>query len=378
MLEYAKTRGIGFSKVFSLGNKADINENDVLSILENDASTKVIPMYIEDLSNGREFIKIASRITGELEDRDRKPILAIKVGESTIGAKAIASHTCALAGSQEAYNAIFAQSGVLKVGTLEELFDYAVAFAYQPIPSSEGNTAIVSNAGGVATIVADIAARYNLKLATFSNETTNELRRILPKTASLNNPVDIIGDADHLRYENTLRVILKDQNVNSCLIISTPQMMLDMKSLADVIIKIKQEFMQKTLVCCLMAVTEMEDVLQKLDENNIPQYSFPESATKSIVAMQAYRRWITRTRTNVRTFKITDKVRADIRTLFAKVKSQGRNYIHETEAMQVLSAYGIHIPQTRMSTINEDECIMLSEKIGYPVVLKIVSPDIIH
>jgi acetyltransferase len=102
-----------------------------------------------------------------------------------------------LAGSQEAYNAIFAQSGVLKVGTLEELFDYAVAFAYQPIPPNEGNMAVVSNAGGPATIVADIAARYNLKLATFSNETTNELGRILPKTASLNNPVDIIGDANH-------------------------------------------------------------------------------------------------------------------------------------------------------------------------------------
>jgi acetyl coenzyme A synthetase (ADP forming)-like protein len=378
MLEYAKTRGIGFSKVFSLGNKADINENDILSVLENDASTKVILMYIEDLSNGREFIKIASRITGELEDGDRKPILALKVGESIIGAKAIASHTGALAGSQEAYNAIFAQGGVLKVGTLEELFDYAVAFAYQPIPSSEGNMAVVSNAGGVATIVADTATRYNLKLATLTNETINELRRILPKTASLNNPIDIIGDADHLRYENTLRVILKDQNVNSCLIISTPQMMLDMKSLADVIIKIKQEFRQKILVCCLMAVTEMQDVLQKLHENNIPQYSFPESATRSIAAMQAYRRWITRPRTEIRVFEEANKAKDDIRRLFAKVKSEGRNYVLETEAMQVLGDYGILTPQTKVSSINEDECVRLSEEIGYPVVLKIISPDIVH
>jgi acetyltransferase len=147
-----------------------------------------------------------------------------------------------------------------------------------------------------------------------------------------------------IRYEDTLRVILKDQNVNSCLVISTPQMMLDMKSLADVIIKIKQEFKQMTLVCCLMAVTEMEDVLEKLDENNIPQYSFPESATRSIVAMQAYRRWITRPRTEIRVFEEGNKAKDDIRRLFAKVKAQGRNYVHETEAMQILRAYGIETP----------------------------------
>jgi acyl-CoA synthetase (NDP forming) len=280
MLEYSKARKMGFSKIFSLGNKPDVNENDLFSVLSNDKDTKVILMYIEDLANGRRFIETVSKITGgdigDFWNKGRrrlngKPILALKVGESTIGAKSIASHTGALAGSHETYNAIFAQSGVIRVETLEELFDYAIAFAYQPIPSFDDDgknitirnnididttnnknhkiiadtttktvgTAIVSDAGGPAAIVADIAERYNLKLAELTGETVNELKRVLPKTASsIINPVDIIGDADHIIYEKALRAILKDPNVNSCIVISTPQMMLNIKSLVNIIIKI--------------------------------------------------------------------------------------------------------------------------------------------
>ena len=220
MLEYSKARNMGFSKIFSLGNKCDVNENDLIDVLSNDTDTKVILMYIEDLANGRRFIEIVSKMTGgdiggfSNKRRQRlrgKPILALKVGESTIGAKSIASHTGALAGSQETYNAIFAQSGVIRVETLEELFDYAIAFAYQPIPSFDDHgknitvrnnidididttnnnknhqiiadtttktvgTAIVSNAGGPAAIIADIAERYNLKFAELTGETVNELK----------------------------------------------------------------------------------------------------------------------------------------------------------------------------------------------------------
>jgi acyl-CoA synthetase (NDP forming) len=182
MLEYAKTRDVGFSKVFSTGNKVDLNENDLLTIFANDDATKVILMYIEDLVDGRKFIEIASRITGDSEKR--RPILALKVGESAIGAKSIASHTGALAGSQEAYKAIFAQSGVLRVETLEELFDYAIAFAYQPIPKYGSGMAVVSNAGGAATIIADESSKYNLKFAKLSGNTISELSKILPKTSS--------------------------------------------------------------------------------------------------------------------------------------------------------------------------------------------------
>jgi acetyl coenzyme A synthetase (ADP forming)-like protein len=371
MLEYAKMRNMGFSKVISLGNKAEVNENHLLTMLANDDSTEVILMYIEDLVDGRKFIEIASHVTGEIDKR--KPILALKVGESTIGAKSIASHTGALAGSQEAYKAIFAQSGVLRVETLEELFDYAIAFAYQPIPRGDG-TIVVSNAGGPAIIVADAAAKYNLKLSRLSEKTTEELKKMLPKTASLINPIDIIGDADHTRYENALRVVLGDPNVHSCIVISTPQMMLNMESLAEITIKINKQFKEKTILSCMMAISGIENALARLDENKIPQYSFPESTARAIVAMQEYRSWVARQRTGIKKF---DVCKDDVRTLFAKVKNQGRNYVHEAEAVQVVKSYGFQIPKSRIAA-NEDDCVDLSGEIGYPIVLKISSPDIVH
>jgi acyl-CoA synthetase (NDP forming) len=371
-----------------------------------------------------------------------KPILALKVGESTIGAKSIASHTGALAGSHETYNAIFAQSGVIRVETLEELFDYAIAFAYQPIPSFDDDgknitirnnididttnnknhkiiadtttktvgTAIVSNAGGPAAIVADIAERYNLKLAELTGETVNELKRVLPKTASsIINPVDIIGDADHIRYEKALRAILKDPNVNSCIVISTPQMMLNIKSLVNIIIKINEEFREKTLLTCIMTVPEIGknnnndnnnngDILRRLDENKIPQYVFPESAARSMYMMQKYWSCVIRPRTSIRIF---DDIKKEIvKELFADVKKQWQNqengslhkniindnnknndntyyYISGEQATSILNAYGFKTPTTKLAT-NEDECMRFSDYIGYPVALKISSPHIVH
>ena len=443
MLEYSKARNMGFSKIFSLGNKSDVNENDLIAVLSNDTDTKVILMYIEDLANGRRFIEIASKMTGgdigDFSNKTRrrlsgKPILALKVGESTIGAKSIASHTGALAGSRETYNAIFAQSGVIRVETLEELFDYAIAFAYQPIPAfDDGNnvtvrdnidigtvntnhqnignisksagTAIVSNAGGPVAIVADIAERYNLKLAELTTETVNELKRVLPKTASsIINPVDIIGDADHKRYEKVLRAILKDPNVNSCILICTPQMMLNIKSLVDIIININEEFREKTLLSCIMTVPEIGknnnnngNVLRRLDENKIPQYAFPESAARSMYMMQKYWSWVIRPRTSV---KIFDDVKKDIvKELFANIRKQWQNqkndslhkdlitdnnkndnkyyYISGEQAMNILNAYGFKTPMTKLAT-NEDECMRFSDYVGYPVALKVSSPHIVH
>jgi 4-hydroxybutyrate---CoA ligase (ADP-forming) len=464
MLEYCEARNMGFSKIFSLGNKSDVNENDLLAMLANDADTKVILMYIEDLANGRDFIEIASKLTGgdlrsqsnnkekrKLErtarrKTDGKPILALKVGESTIGSKSIASHTGALAGSRETYNAIFAQSGVIRVDTLEELFDYAVAFAYQPIPSYDNHdeenqlveetvvegvytssdnkktlhnldslhnkgtpgTVVISNAGGAAAIVADIAERYGLKMADLSEQTIEELKSILPKTStSVINPVDIIGDSDHQRYEKALRTTLKDPNVNSCIIVCVPTLMLNIGSLVDVIIKTNKEFKEKTLLSCIMEVPKIgkdnndpEDMLQRLDENKIPQYAFPESSARSMHIMQKYWSWVIRPRTTVRIF---EDVRKDqVRELFTNVKKQRQEnqnsfnlpsllsnnskndsstrnyyYISGEQAICVVQAYGFRVPVTKFAS-NEDECLRFSNEVGYPVALKISSPQIVH
>lgn len=263
---------------------------------------------------------------------------------------------------------------MLRVETLEELFDYAMAFAYQPIPKYGDGTAVVSNAGGPATIIADASSKYNLKLAKLTKKTVSELSKILPATASLINPIDIIGDADHIRYEKTLRTVLKDPNVDSCIIVSTPQMMLDMELLTDVTIKINNEFKEKTILSCMMAVADIGNALARLDENKIPQYSFPESATRAIVTMLEYRSWVARPRTDVKMF---DVAKGGVRNVFDKVRSQARNYLHETEAMEVLQSYGFQIPKSQLAQ-SEDECARLSEEIGYPVVLKVSSPEIVH
>lgn len=367
ILEYAKARNIGFSKVFSLGNKVDVNENHVLEFLARDPSSKVILMYIEDLTDGGKFLEVASNIT-----RSGKPIIALKVGQSSIGAKAIASHTGALAGSEEAYNAVFEQAGILRVETLEELFDYAIAFAYQNLPL--GDAVIVSNAGGPAVIAADTAAKYHLRLCTLDENVTGELKETLPKNAVIINPIDIIGDASHERYKSALRAVLKGPGVGSCIVISTPQMMLDVEALARVIVSISREFPNKTILSCIIGIVGIENVLEILEENSIPQYVFPESAVRALAAMYRYAALVRKEKEVVPLFDVD---REAVRKILEGVRNEGRNYVYESEAMVILSAYGIPVPRSAIAT-TEEECLQLSRQIGYPIVLKITSPDIVH
>lgn len=371
MLEYAKIKEVGFSKVFSLGNKADVNENDVLNLLSKDSSTKVILMYVEDLVNAKEFIRIASNITRR--GVKSKPILVMKAGRSPIGTKAIASHTGALAGSYEAYEAIFKQAGILKTETLEQLFDYALAFSYQPLPHS-GGCAVISNAGGPAAIIADASAKHGLKIAKLSEKTLDELKTILPKNAMLINPIDMIGDSDHLRYQKVLRSVLKDKEVSSCIVISTPQLMLDINALAEVIVKTKKEFESKTILACITSFMEDDSAVRILDEHHIPQYAFPESAVSCLATMQHY---VSISKRPISKIKKYHADSAMAKKIIEMTRRDNLNYIFGAHAMKILSAYGIPVVEPFV-TKNPNECILAANRIGYPVVLKISSPDIVH
>jgi len=194
VLDYAKEANVGFSKFISMGNKAGINENALLHYLEDDPKTDVILMYLEDLADGRHFMTIARDITSHSENP--KPIIALKAGRTVLGARAVSSHTGSLAGSDKVYNAIFDQSGVIRGDTLEEVFDYVKAFSSQPLPKGD-KVAIITNSGGPGILATDSCIHYGLKIASFSKETKKALRGILPATASLNNPVDLIADAQH-------------------------------------------------------------------------------------------------------------------------------------------------------------------------------------
>ncbi|GAG40105.1 unnamed protein product, partial [marine sediment metagenome] len=197
VLDYAKEANIGFSKFISMGNKAGLTENELLLYLKNDPKTDVILMYLEDLVSGRDFMEIAREITSS--SSHPKPIIALKAGRTLLGAKAASSHTGSLAGSDSVYDAIFSQSGVLRGETMEELFDHVKAFSTQPLPKGK-NVAIITNSGGPGILATDSCIRYGLNIAPFSPSTMKTLETILPTTASLNNPVDLIAEAQHEQY----------------------------------------------------------------------------------------------------------------------------------------------------------------------------------
>jgi acetyl coenzyme A synthetase (ADP forming)-like protein len=396
-LEYAQRQKIGLSKFISIGNKADLHENHLLDYLKDDPLSDVILLYVEDLEDPQGFHRLATEITSE---RPKKiPILAIKSGRTLEGAKAATSHTGALAGSDEVYDSIFMQSGVLRVETIEELFDYAIAFAQQPLPhltrslsaSGEGQgevkIAIVTNAGGAGILATDAAVRHGVQLAEFTEETVRKLRELLPPTVNVANPVDMTGEPNEQRYETVVRTVLEDPNVAGVVVIAAPHILMSLENIARHIVRAVhltrslsasgegQGEVQKPVLACLMAVTDARPAIEILEEANIPHYSFPERAARALAAMARYREWVHRPRTEYRVF--TDVQIEQARETIARAKRQGRSLLLEPEAHDVLKAYGFPVLQYRFAK-SEDEALQAAREIGYPVVLKIVSPDITH
>ncbi len=365
VLDYAAGENIGFSKFISMGNKTDVNENDILEYLRTDPMTKVILLYLEDIIDGRKFVDTVTRVTEE------KPIIAVKAGVSPEGAKAASSHTGALAGSDEAYNAILKQSGVIRVESIIDLFDYARAFAKQPLP--RGNrVAIITNGGGPGIMATDASVRYGLNIAQFSDATKNKLRSWLPKEAAVNNPIDLIGDAQADRYEFALGA-LNDDGVDCGLILLTPQAMVDLKKVAETIATTGPKS-GKTILASLLGLGDVTPAVALLEANGVPNYSFPESAVRSLAAMSEYKRWIDRPRTQVKHFDV-DLVGAQ--KIIAKAKQAGLTNLSQTDAIALLAAYGLPVIRTEVATTRQ-QSITLAKKIGTPVAMKIVSPDVMH
>jgi acetyltransferase len=365
VLDYAAGENIGFSKFISMGNKTDVNENDILEYLRADPMTKVILLYIEDIIDGRKFVDTVSRVS------DEKPIIAVKAGVSPEGAKAASSHTGALAGSDEAYNAILKQSGVIRVESIIDLFDYARAFARQPLP--RGNrVAIITNGGGPGIMATDASVRYGLQIAQLSDTTKNRLRASLPKEAAVNNPVDLIGDAQADRYELALGA-LNDDSVDCGLVLLTPQAMVDLKKVAETIGSVGPKS-GKTILASLLGLGDVTPAAGLLESYGVPNYSFPESAVRALAAMSEYKRWIDRPRTQIKKFDV-DLVGA--KKIIAKAKQAGLTNLSQTDALSLLSAYGLPAIKTEFARTRE-EAVRLARKIGSPVAMKIVSPDVVH
>lgn len=370
VLDYAKESNIGFSKFISMGNKAGLTENELLLYLKNDPKTDVILMYLEDLVNGREFMKIAHDITSS--PTNPKPIIALKAGRTPLGAKAASSHTGSLAGSDRVYDAIFSQCGVLRGETLEELFDYVKAFSSQPLPKGK-NVAIITNSGGPGILATDSCIRHGLNIAPLSRNTVKTLKTILPPQASLNNPIDLIAEAQHEHYEAALREILKDKNVHSSIIILTATSFTNVDKIANSIVKTTKKF-QKPVLCSFLGVYDVSTGIDILEENGIPSYRFPESAARVLSEMTKFNLWLNRPKTGVKKFSVN---KAGAKKIIDSVKKEGRFFLLEHESYEVLKAYQFPLVKSSFAR-NKTEAENAAQKIGFPVVLKIASPDILH
>ena len=367
LVEDASAQGIGFSAVISMGNKADQNEIDVLEMLADHDQTKVIVMYLEDMGNGQRFLEICKDITRN----KRKPILVLKSGRSPEGAKAAMSHTGALMGSDEIYEALLKQSGAIRVDTMEELFDYATAFSKQPLPL-HGDLVIVSNAGGPAIISTDACSRDGIKMAKIE-DIRPKIDAVIPPWGSSRNPVDIVGDADFNRFNNVLENVLTHKNVGSVITMCTPSATLDYDKLAEVIVNMSKKH-KKTMLASLMGLDEGIRNKEIMAEGGIPFYTYAEGAIRTLKAMLKFVDWINTPDGKISNFEV-DKNKAQ--KILDDVRNEGRTALLEEEGQQILRSYGFPLPKSMLAKTEED-AVNAAKEIGYPVVMKIASPQIIH
>jgi len=369
VLDFAEAENIGFSKFISFGNKADVNEIDLLRYLQDDPDTAVIAMYLEDISDGRAFIETARDITWSA----KKPMLAIKSGRSPEGAKAASSHTGSLAGSDLAYDAIFLQSGIMRVETMDELFDSAFAFANQPVPKGK-RIAIVTNAGGPGILATDAAMRANLTLARFSEDTKRKLRENLPATANVNNPVDVIGDANYSRYEAAMKEVLMDEGVDAAVVILTPTGLIDILETAQIVPQVAKGA-GKPLLCSFMGIVDVSEGVNYLQKNGIPNYTFPEEAIRAMSNMVKYSSLLSLGDREVKSYP-ADRATA-ARLIKERLGSQERYFMPEREANDLLQCYGFPILKGRV-VFGPEELERAVPEIGFPLAMKICSSDIVH
>ncbi|MEM1896267.1 MAG: acetate--CoA ligase [Ignisphaera sp.] len=370
ILDWSLKTGIGFSKIVSLGNKADLNESDFIEYLGEDPETKVILLYLESITDGRRFISIGASVSR------KKPIILLKGGTTEAGAKAALSHTGSMAGGITALKAALKKAGIIHVTTVSELFDMAIAFSTQPIPHGD-RIGIVTNAGGGGVVTSDILTSKGLKLASLSKQTIDYLRNSLPPMASVYNPVDVLGDAQADRYRLAIEALLKDHNVDGLITILTPQVVTEPEETAKVIIELSKLYPSKPIVAVFIGGDKVEKASKMLIENNIPVYDMPEKGVIAIYGLSMYRElreYVLKTLEHV---NIYDVDRRKALSIIESVKNQNRKVLLESEAKEVVKCYGIPVAPTMLAT-SEDEAVEIAKNMGYPVVLKIASPDIIH
>ena len=366
ILEHAKSLGLGFAKFCSLGNKAQVSLNDLLTSWMDDTETKLIAAYIENFGNPKNFVRIAREVT------KRKPIIAVKAGRSEAGGRATASHTGSLGGSDLAAEAVFSQTGVLRANSIEELFDYTMAFSLQPLPSGN-RVAVISDAGGPAIMAVDELSAQGLTLAAFTDATEAGVRAWAPPDASVANPVDLTPEGTIDDYRRALEAALADPNVDAAIAIYVPPVRTDEVDWAKVVWTTAQKF-SKPVLCNFLGRTTDSPGFMELVNHSLPSYLYPENAARALGAMHRYARYLKREEGKIRTYEVA---RARAGTILDDVLSQGRTRLSEIEAVEFLEAYGIRTAQARLCRTLDDTA-RAARDLGYPVALKAVANELLH
>jgi len=370
VIDWARGQSFGLSRLVSLGNQADVNETDVLSPVAADPFTRVLTLYLEGVSNGRRFVEEASQITR------LKPIIALKVGRYASGQRAVASHTGALAGQENAFNAAFRRAGVIRAETSEEMFDWARALAWCPPPHGRG-VAVLTNAGGPGVTASDALESNGMHLAELSGTTRTALREALPPAASLNNPVDMLASASPEQYAQCLRILLDDPGVQAVMVILPPPPMYTAGAVAKTVIPVIHSA-EKPVVFALMGERLIQEAVEHLRAAHVPEYRFPERAASALAVLAQRAEYLARAAqpSEVCCFGSKEQAGAILQAYLATDPRPG-DFLPVDVLEKILSAYGIRTPASPLAA-SPEQAAEMALQIGFPVALKIASPEIPH
>lgn len=365
ILDWSMGRGVGLAKLISIGNKADLCETDLLLALRDDPQTHVIACYLESIMAGDEFIKVAESVSAV------KPVVILKAGTTQAGGKAASSHTGSLAGADIAYGAAFRRAGVIRADSFEGLFDAAMALAMQPLPKGE-RVAIITNAGGPGIMAADAVENLGLQVKPLTESISTALREKLPAAASVGNPIDVLGDADPERYATALNAAMDDESVDSIVVLLTPQAMSRPAETARAIIDNLRG--TKPVLAAFMGGQDVMPARGEFVAANLPDYTAPERAVGALRAMCDYAAWRRRPPRIVTRFPVN---RRRVERVLSRYQRLGRREAGEVDAKEILRAYDFSVLPGQLARSAQDAAA-IADRVGYPVAMKIVSPDIIH
>lgn len=367
VIDWARGQGFGLSRLVSLGNQADVCETDVLEPVADDEQTRVVTLYLEGVRDGRRFVEIAGRVSR------RKPLIALKVGRYESGRQAVASHTGALAGQESAFDAAFRRAGVLRANTSEQLFDWARALAWCPLPAGP-RVAVLTNAGGPGVTAADTLEARGLQLAPLEAGTTAGLRALLPPAASLRNPVDMLASATPEQYAGCLRLLLADRTVDSVLIIVPPPLIHAAGGVAKAIIPIIHTA-EKPVVLALMGERLIAEAVEHLRAARVPEYRFPERAADALATLVARARYLAEPAQ--KPAPLSDVRTDEARRWLAEADLPPGAQLPDGLLQRLLACYNIPTPPSCVADTVE-AAVEAAEQLGMPVVLKVVAAGVTH